>query len=96
MGTKFVESVGILPPNQHGFRSKHSTMSAWAEMQNKVQNKMFRLLNNTRIKDKISTKSIMANLNMLSVNQVNAQVKITEIWKSRNVENYPIHIQKLN
>ena len=38
----------------------------------------------------------MANLNMLSVNQVNAQVKITEIWKSRNIENYPIHIQKLN
>ena len=57
---------------------------------------MFRLLNNTRKKDKISTKSIMINLNMLSVNQVNAQVKLTEIWKSLKVDNYPIHCQKLN
>ena len=32
--TDFVESEGILPPNQHGFRAKHSTMSAWADMQN--------------------------------------------------------------
>ena len=52
--------------------------------------------NNSRIKDKISTKSIMANLNMLSVNQVNAQVKLTEIWKSINIENYPIQSQKVN
>ena len=32
--THFVETEGILPPNQHGFRAKHSTMSAWADMQN--------------------------------------------------------------
>ena len=33
---------------------------------------------------------------MLSANQVNAQVKLTEIWKSRNIENYPIYSQRLN
>ena len=71
-----------------------STQGPLEELQ-KVQNKMFRLLNNTRIKDKISTKSIMANLNMLSVNQVNAQIKLTEIWKSLKVDDYPIHCQKL-
>ena len=27
---------------------------------------------------------------MLSVNQINAQVKLTEMWKAQNVENYPI------
>ena len=62
----------------------------------KAQNKALRLLNNTRIKDKISTKTILANLNMLSANQINAQVKLTEMWKSRYVENYPIQNQKLN
>ena len=61
----------------------------------KAQNKMLRLLNNTRIKDKISTKSILANLNMMSANQVNAQIKLTEMWKSTHTDNYPIQSQKL-
>ena len=56
----------------------------------KVQNKLFRLLNNTRISDKINTKSIALNLKMLSVNQINAQVKLTEMWKATNISNYPI------
>ena len=72
-----------------------STQGFLEEIQ-KAQNRMFRLLNNSRIKDKISTKSIMTNLNMLSVNQVNAQVKLTEIWKSINDYKYPIQSQKLN
>ena len=32
--TEFAEKEGILSQNQHGFRAKHFTMSAWAEMQN--------------------------------------------------------------
>ena len=55
----------------------------------KVQNKLFRLLNNSRISDKINTKSIAIDLNMLSVNQINAQIKLTEMWKASNVDNYP-------
>ena len=31
--TTFVENEKILPQNQHGFRAKHSTMSAWADIQ---------------------------------------------------------------
>ena len=27
---------------------------------------------------------------MLSLNQINAQIKLLEIWKSINIENYPI------
>ena len=60
----------------------------------KAQNKLFCLLNNTRIKDKIKTKSIAEELKMLSVNQINAQVKLTEMWKSLNVENYPVKVEK--
>ena len=29
---------------------------------------------------------------MLSVNQINAKVKVQEIWKSLNVEGYPLNI----
>ena len=31
---------------------------------------------------------------MLSVNQINAQVKLTEMWKASNVENYPTKLCK--
>ena len=63
----------------------------------KIQNKMFRILNNCTLKDKISTKNIACELKMLSVKQINAQVKLTETWKALNVEKYP-HIvsQKVN
>ena len=30
--TDFLESNKLLPENQHGFRSKRSTMSAWAQI----------------------------------------------------------------
>ena len=60
----------------------------------KVQNKLFRTLNNSRISEKISTKSIAQKLNMLTVNQINAQVKLTEIWKALNDPNYPLKPSK--
>ena len=31
---------------------------------------------------------------MLSVNQINGQIKLTEVWKAANVENYPIKLLK--
>ena len=62
-----------------------------------IQNKLFRTLNNSTLKDKIRTKNIAQDLNMLSTNQINAQAKLTEIWKILNVENYPqMGIQKQN
>ena len=56
----------------------------------KCQNKLLRALNGTRVSDKISTKSLLTKLNMLSVNQINAQIKLTEMWKSIHITNYPI------
>ena len=61
----------------------------------KVQNKMLRLLNGKRLLDKISTQELLDNLNMLSVNQMNAQIKITEVWKSQNVPNHPFKTEKV-
>ena len=33
--------------------------------------------------------------NMLSINQMYAQVKLTEMWKSTNFKNYPLKIGKM-
>ena len=60
-----------------------------------AQNKLLRFLNNTKISDQISTKSILDNLNMLSVNHINAQVKLTEMWKMDNIKDYPMQIKRL-
>ena len=57
-----------------------------------VQNQMVRCLNGTTIKDKISTSSLLQKYNLLSVNQMNAQIKLQQVWKAMNVDNYPLQI----
>ena len=42
-----------------------------------IQNKLARALNNMKLSDHCSTKSLLTNLDMQSVNQLNAQIKIT-------------------
>ena len=36
------------------------------------------------------------NINALSVNQLNAQIKITEMWKAINEPNYPLKFKNKN
>jgi hypothetical protein len=43
-----------------------------------VQNKLVRIVNKCKISDKIDTKIILDKINMLSINQLNAQIKLTE------------------
>ena len=57
-----------------------------------VQNKLLRSLNGTKLKDKISTKYLLSKIDMMSVNQLNAQVKLLEIWKALNLESYPLQV----
>ena len=40
--------------------------------------------------DKVCNKEIYKNNNILSVNQLNCQIKLKEVWKSINDVNYPI------
>ena len=56
----------------------------------KCQNKLLRVLNGTKISDKVSTKSMLLKFKIKSVNQINAQIKLNEMWKSVNIVNYPI------
>ena len=58
------------------------------------QNKMLRLINGSRISDKISTASLLAKFNILSVNQMNAQIKLSEMWKAINDEDHSFKISK--
>ena len=60
----------------------------------KVQNKLLRMLTNTKLLDMVSTASLLTKTNSLSVNQMNAQIKIQEIWKSIHLIDYPIQLPR--
>ena len=60
----------------------------------KTQNKLLRFLNQSYVKDRISIRSMLNKHNMLSVNQLNAQIKLTEIWKAVNDEDHPFKLVK--
>ena len=51
---------------------------------------MLRAINGTKIKDRVSVKSMLSKFNLLSVNQLAAQIKLTEVWKAKNVEDYAL------
>ena len=57
---------------------------------------MLRTLENVRISDRICTKTLLQKQKMLSINQLNAQVKLTEMWKACNQPNYPLNIKQLS
>ena len=55
-----------------------------------TQNKFARFLAGTSLLDKMRTDKIFEDLKFLSVNQINAQIKLQEVWKSKNLKNYPL------
>ena len=57
-----------------------------------MQNKLLRLITNTKLTDRVSTDTLLKQTNLMSVNQINGQIKIQEIWESRNIPNYPIQV----
>ena len=58
-----------------------------------AQNRLLRLLEGCRIKDRISTESLLKKYKLPSVNQVACEVKLMEVWKSINVEDYPTQLE---
>ena len=52
-------------------------------------------MNSTKIKDRVSTKNILSKFNCLSVNQLNAQMKLLDMWKANNLNTYPIKVNKV-
>ena len=60
----------------------------------KIQNKLLRMLTNTNLTDMVNTSTLLKQTNSLSVNQMNGQIKIQEVWKAINVKDYPIQVEK--
>jgi hypothetical protein len=60
----------------------------------KVQNDLMRYLAGCQLKDKVSIRSLLDKLNMVSVNQLNAQIKLLEMWKTVHIEEYPLKLQQ--
>ena len=61
-----------------------------------TQNRMLRVINNSKIKDKNSNKSMLDKFRLLSVNQLAASIKLVEVWKSFNQERYPLRLELYN
>ena len=58
-----------------------------------TQNRLLRTLNNSRIKDKVSTSTMLEKFGLLSVNQLAAQIKLLEVWKATHMKDYPIELE---
>ena len=55
---------------------------------------MLRFINGVSLADKVESKQLLENSNMLLINQLNAQIKMLEMWKVKIVENYPTKCKK--
>jgi hypothetical protein len=51
---------------------------------------MLRAINGSRIGEMISVESLLKKFGLLYVNQLAAQIKLFEVWKSTHVEGYPL------
>ena len=67
--------------------------SQYLTMVQRAQNKMLRVLDGSMVTDRKRTKTILDDQNMLSVNQIAAQIKLTEMWKASNDPHYPIKMK---
>ena len=61
---------------------------------NNTQNRMMRSLLGKKLCDQIPTMELLNATKMLSINQLNAQIKLMEIWKASNKEDYPLKLNK--
>lgn len=59
-----------------------------------AQNKMLRLMDGVTVKNRTSIKDLLKKADLPSVNQLAATIKLTETWKSVNIQNYPTSLIK--
>ena len=61
-----------------------------------AQNKLLRMLDRVTLKDHITSESLLIKYNLPSVNQLAAEIKLTEAWKTQNINNYPFKLEANN
>ena len=60
----------------------------------KSQNKLLRALTGKKVSDRIKIEDMLKSLQMMSVNQIAAQIKLTEMWKALNDSQYPLRVEQ--
>ena len=61
-----------------------------------AQNKMLRMLDRVSLKEHVTTISLLNKYNLPSVNQLAAQIKLTEGWKIQHIDHYPLTLELNN
>ena len=61
-----------------------------------TQNRLLRVLNQTKLADKGSIESMLNKFKLLSVNQLAAEIKLIEVWKSINDDKCPLELDPYN
>ena len=59
-----------------------------------AQNKLMRMLINASYNDRTSTSVLLKETGLLSVNQLAASIKLCDIWKAVNLDNYPTKVMQ--
>ena len=91
-----LNSTQFVPFSDHGINNdpfSYHLVEDFKSIQ-KVQNDLMRYLTGCQLKDKVSIRSLLDKLNMVSVNQLNAQIKLLEMWKTLHIEDYPLKLQQ--
>ena len=57
---------------------------------------MLQMLDRVTLKDQVTSESLLQKYNLPSVNQLAAEIKLTEAWKSTLVELYPVQLETNN
>ena len=57
---------------------------------------LLRMLDRVTLKDHITSESLLIKYNLPSVNQLAAEIKLTEAWKTQNINNYPFKLEANN
>ena len=60
-----------------------------------AQNKMLRVIEGVSLKQHIPSKVLREKFGLPVVNQLAAEIKLTEAWKSINLPNYPFQVNLL-
>ena len=73
--------------------NEQPTSQIMKELQ-KSQKKLLRVLTRKKVSDRIKIEDMLTSLQMMSVNQIAAQIKLTEMWEALNDSQYPLIVEQ--
>ena len=61
-----------------------------------ARNKLMQILIKVSYKDRTSTEELLSRTGLLSINQLAASIKFSEVQKSEKIDNYPVQLEPNN